>query len=65
MAIEGASLPSINDLLRAYGKLDVVKGTFSVYSEIKVQNGRIDGYVKPLSRTSTSTARSRTRRSRS
>lgn len=48
VAIEGASLPSMNDLLRAYGKLDVVKGTFSLYSEVKVQNGRIDGYVKPL-----------------
>lgn len=48
VAIEGASLRSINDLLRAYGKFDVVGGTFSVYSEMKVANGRIDGYVKPL-----------------
>jgi hypothetical protein len=46
--VEGASLPSINDLLRAYGKFDVTQGTFSVYSEIKVHGGRIDGYVKPL-----------------
>ena len=36
------------DLLRAYGKFDVAKGTFSVYSEVKVHDGRIDGYVKPL-----------------
>ena len=48
MAIDGASLPSINDLLRAYGKFDVAQGTFSVYSEVKVRNGRIDGYIKPL-----------------
>ncbi|HEY3571931.1 MAG TPA: DUF748 domain-containing protein [Thermoanaerobaculia bacterium] len=48
VAVEGASLPSINDLLRAYGKFDVAKGTFSVYSEVTVHNGRIDGYVKPL-----------------
>jgi hypothetical protein len=46
--VEGASLPSINDLLRAYGKFDVAQGTFSVYSQIKVHDGRIDGYVKPL-----------------
>ncbi|MEA2559483.1 MAG: hypothetical protein QOH06_987 [Acidobacteriota bacterium] len=46
--IEGASLPSINELLLAYGKFDVVSGTFSVYSEVKVRNSRIDGYVKPL-----------------
>ncbi|HSF43526.1 MAG TPA: DUF748 domain-containing protein, partial [Thermoanaerobaculia bacterium] len=48
VAIEGASLPSMNDLLRSYGKLDVVKGTFSVYSEVSIQNRRITGYVKPL-----------------
>jgi Domain of Unknown Function (DUF748) len=48
LAVDGASLPSINDLLRAYGKFDVAKGTFSVYSEVKVHDGRIDGYVKPL-----------------
>jgi hypothetical protein len=48
VAIENASLPAMNDLLRSYGKLDVTEGTFSVYSEIKVQNGRIEGYVKPL-----------------
>jgi hypothetical protein len=46
--LEGASLPSINELLRAYGKFDVVSGTFSVYTEMKVHNGRVDGYVKPL-----------------
>ncbi|HKI01700.1 MAG TPA: DUF748 domain-containing protein [Thermoanaerobaculia bacterium] len=48
VAIEKASLPSINELLRAYGKLDVAEGSFSVYSEVKVRNGRIEGYLKPL-----------------
>src|SRR6185295_11925181 len=48
VAVEGASLPSINDLLRAYGRFDVAKGTFSVYSQVHVSNGRISGYVKPL-----------------
>lgn len=46
--VKGASLPSINELLRAYGKFDVAAGTFSVYTEMKVHNGRVDGYVKPL-----------------
>jgi hypothetical protein len=46
--LEGASLPSINELLRAYGKFDVAAGTFSVYTEMKVHNGRVDGYLKPL-----------------
>jgi len=48
VAVENASLPALNDLLRAYGKLDVAKGTFSIYSEVRVKNGRIVGYVKPL-----------------
>ena len=48
LAIENAELPKINDLLRSYGKFDVAAGTFSVYSEIAVKKGRIDGYVKPL-----------------
>ncbi len=48
VAIEGAQLAAMNDLLRNYAKLDVVAGTFSLYSELRVRNGRIDGYVKPL-----------------
>lgn len=50
LAIEDASLPAMNDLLRSYGKLDVVDGSFSVYSEVKVDRGRVAGYVKPLIR---------------
>jgi hypothetical protein len=38
----------MNDLLRAYGNFDVVSGNFSMYSEIKIRQGKIDGYVKPL-----------------
>jgi hypothetical protein len=48
MRIENTDMRTMNDMLRAYGKFDVVAGTFSVYSEIKVKNGHIDGYVKPL-----------------
>jgi len=47
-AIENASLPSINDLLRSFVHFDVAAGTFSVYTEMKIENGRISGYVKPL-----------------
>jgi hypothetical protein len=48
LAVEEASLPKVNDLLRAYGKFDVAAGTFSVYTEMAVKNRHIDGYVKPL-----------------
>ena len=38
----------MNDLLRAYAKVDVVDGTFSFFSELRIADGKIDGYVKPL-----------------
>ena len=38
----------MNDLFRAYGNFDVAGGVFSLYSEIKVRQGKIEGYVKPL-----------------
>ncbi len=48
--IEDTQLRTMNDLLRAYGKFDVVAGLFSFYSELSVRGGRIQGYVKPLFR---------------
>jgi len=48
--IVGTHLPAMNDILRAYGNFDVASGSFSLYSEIKVKNDTIDGYVKPLFR---------------
>lgn len=48
LAIENTDVRKMNDLFQAYGKFDVVAGVFSFYSEIKVRQGKIDGYVKPL-----------------
>jgi hypothetical protein len=48
LQIENTDLRTMNDLWRAYGKFDVDKGTFSLYSQLKAQNGEIDGYVKPI-----------------
>lgn len=48
LAIRGTQLKSMNDMLRAHAKVDVVGGTFSFYSEVRVKDGRIAGYVKPL-----------------
>jgi hypothetical protein len=48
--IEDTDMRTMNDLLRAHAKFDVVSGVFSVYSEMRVKNGRINGYVKPLFR---------------
>ena len=41
-------LKALNDLLRAYGNFDVTRGVFSLFSELRVKDGQIDGYVKPL-----------------
>lgn len=48
VSIEGTQMATMNDLLRAYGKFDVVAGVFSFYTELSVKNGQIQGYVKPL-----------------
>jgi hypothetical protein len=45
---EPTPMPVLNDLWRAYGNFDVVGGLFSLYTELKVKNGEISGYVKPL-----------------
>ncbi len=49
-AIEHTDMRALNDLLRAYGNFDVVQGLFSVYTEMRVHNGAVRGYVKPLVR---------------
>ncbi len=46
--IENTDMTAMNDLLRAYGKFDVVAGNFSFYSEMHVKSGYLTGYVKPL-----------------
>ena len=48
LAIENTDLRTMNDMLRAHGKFDVVAGVFSFYSELAVKNAQITGWVKPL-----------------
>jgi hypothetical protein len=48
--IENTDLRTLNDVLRAYAKIDVADGILSVYTEVKVKNGYVTGYVKPLFR---------------
>ncbi len=46
--IEKTQMKAMNDLLRAFGKFDVTSGLFSVYSELSVKNGEVQGYIKPM-----------------
>ena len=48
--IENTQMTTMNDMLRAHGRFDVVAGLFSFYSELHVKNDQITGYVKPLFR---------------
>jgi Domain of Unknown Function (DUF748) len=48
VAIRNTDLPSMNDILRAYGRFDVAAGQFSVFSEITLKDDNIEGYVKPM-----------------
>ena len=48
LVIDNTQLPSLNDLLRRYGRFDVQSGSMSVYSQVTVLNNQITGYVKPL-----------------
>jgi hypothetical protein len=50
LAIENASLPALNDLLRTTENLEVTAGTVSLYSQFTITNGDLEGYVKPLFR---------------
>jgi hypothetical protein len=47
-SVENTQMRAMNNLLRAHAKIDAVQGFFSVYSELRVQNGVVRGYVKPL-----------------
>jgi Domain of Unknown Function (DUF748) len=46
--VEGTQMTAMNDVWRAYGKFDVVGGVMSVYTQIRIKNGYLNGYVKPL-----------------
>ena len=48
VSIQQTQMREMNDLFRAYGDFDVVGGTFSFYSQLEINDGRIDGYIKPL-----------------
>ena len=48
LALESVNLVALNDFLEAYGKFNVKRGTFEVFTEIAGSEGRFDGYVKPF-----------------
>lgn len=41
-------LKALNNVFRAYTDTDLSKGHLSLFSEISIKNGRVNGYVKPI-----------------
>ncbi len=48
--IDDTEMRTMNELLRTYGKFDVKGGWFSFYSQLRIKDRQIVGYVKPLFR---------------
>lgn len=48
VTVERVALPELNELLRAYGKVDVSRGVLDVYFEMAARDGRFEGYLKPF-----------------
>lgn len=44
--VTNINLIALNDFLKAYGKFDVERGTFALYSSFAVADGKYDGYAK-------------------
>lgn len=50
LGVEDTQLKPMNAILKAHGNFDVAAGVFSAYLEMRVKDGRVEGYVKPLFR---------------
>jgi uncharacterized protein DUF748 len=48
LAIEDTDMRAMNDLLRAYAKIDVASGLFSFFGDLGVKDQQVTGWVKPL-----------------
>ncbi len=47
---EEVNLTALNDFLEAYAGVDAEQGEFNLYSEIIIDDGMLEGYVKPIIR---------------
>jgi hypothetical protein len=48
--VENADMARMNNFVHDYGGFNVAEGEMSVFTELKVANGAVTGYVKPLFR---------------
>ncbi len=50
LRFSGLQLVKLNPLAREYANLDFEQGTVSVYSEMAMLDGKLNGYIKPLTK---------------
>jgi len=50
LRFDEVSLPKINTIAKEFSGVDFEQGTISVYSEMAMYNGRLVGYLKPLTK---------------
>lgn len=48
LELKSINLVLLNDLLRAYGKVDVNQGILHLYTEVAVSDNAFKGYIKPI-----------------
>ena len=48
LVLSGVALKQLNNLFRAYAKVDVQRGTLRLVAELEAKEGRFHGYVKPF-----------------
>ncbi|SDU13144.1 protein of unknown function [Verrucomicrobium sp. GAS474] len=48
LELSDVSFPELNNFLLAYAGIDAEKGKMQAYSELRVKNGKLDGYLKPI-----------------
>lgn len=48
LKLEHVHLPALSDYSNAYAAVDIEGGRLNVYSEVRVKNNRVSGYVKPI-----------------
>jgi hypothetical protein len=46
--LSNVNLVALNDFLMAYGKFDVERGRFGLYTSVAARNGSYEGYFKPF-----------------
>jgi Domain of Unknown Function (DUF748) len=48
LELKKVDMPALNDFLHAYAGVTVAQGRFELFSQVAMQNGHYEGYVKPF-----------------